>query len=215
MTNNLASLVALLPIGEAWPREQELLRDMVLEGMATAFDYAEERSGNLLNEYDARSVSELLSDFERVLGLPDGCFSNLGDGVGLRRAAVVAKLRARGGQNAAYYEALVASLGFQSQVVEYFPFRAGKSAANDALTNDPWAHWWGLQLEETNVDYFDAGQNVAGDALRDSTNAQIECIIEYSKPAHTEVQYLYGGFLSRIWDITGNIEDITGNIEDI
>lgn len=144
------------------------------------------------------STVEMLLDWERVVG-PDLCRQD-GATMAERRAAVVAKLAATGGQSRAYYTALAASFGYTITIVEYRPFRAGRSAAGDALTNDgdgdptdetAWTHWWTVQTHSGSVTYFSAGIGAAGEPLARFGDDLLECIINRYKPAHTNVIFQY------------------------
>ncbi|MGE4528145.1 MAG: putative phage tail protein, partial [Rhodospirillaceae bacterium] len=71
-----------------------------------------------LDELDPRTTLELLPDWERVCDLPD-TGAALGETIAARRGAVQARLTATGGQNAPYFIALAAALGFEIEIYEY------------------------------------------------------------------------------------------------
>lgn len=63
------------------------------------------------------AITYTLADWERELGLPDGC-STAPQGIEARVATVRAKFQAQGGQSPAYFVCLAASLGYTVTVEE-------------------------------------------------------------------------------------------------
>jgi len=186
----LLQLQALLPPGDAWPREPDAVLTRLLLGLAHELARVDGRAGNLLDEVDPRTALEMLAEWERVCGLPDSC-APLGETIQRRRAAVVARLTARGGQSPAYYVALAAALGYAVEIEEFRPFRCGESGAGDALYDDDAVHAWRVVAPATTVTYFGAGVSGAGEPLAGWGNAALECAIRRHAPAHTTVLFGY------------------------
>lgn len=189
----LAQLQALLPQGFAWPRQADAALTKLLLAWADEMARIDGRAADLVEEADPRTTAELLADWERVAGLPDPCVAALGisQTTAQRRAALVAKLTTIGGQSAAYYIALAASLGYTITVTEFNPFQAG-SDAGDALTNDGWRFVWQVNAPAANIVEFAAGRSSAGEPLRSWDNELLECVINRLRPAHTHVLFAYG-----------------------
>lgn len=184
-------LQQLLPPGAAWPREAEATLTKLLEALAQGLALVHNRAEALIEEADPRTTAEMLTDWERVAGLPDPC-SGLAETVQERRAAVVAKLTSRGGQSIAFLEALAAAYGFTVTVSEFRPFRAGINRAGDPLNGEWWPYVFQINAPETTITYFRAGQSAAGEPLRKWGNELLECVISRVKPAHTDVIFAYG-----------------------
>ncbi|MEF2145114.1 MAG: putative phage tail protein [Desulfovibrionaceae bacterium] len=185
-------LRSLLPEGWAWARERTALLSALLQGLACELARVDVSAHDLDREADPRSASLLLDEWERMLGLPDAC-SLSAQTLAERRAAVVLKLTATGGQSAAYYEALASAYsGLECAVREFQPFRAGISRAGDPLTNDPWTHVWELHAADQVQRVFTAGGGAAGEPLRSWGNETLECVIARLKPAHTRCLHTYG-----------------------
>lgn len=109
------NLQALLPHGPAWPRESNSVLTKLLTGLAQELARIDARSSELLSETDPRQTFEMLSEWERMAGLPDECWlPSSGSSVDYRRAALLMRLTGRGGQDAAYYIALAEALGYRS-----------------------------------------------------------------------------------------------------
>lgn len=195
MTANeyLAQLQALLPQGPAWPREANAALTQLLAAWADELARVDGRAADLIEEADPRTTAELLADWERVADLPDACVAAYGitQTTAQRRAALVAKLTTIGGQSAAYFISLAASLGYTISVTEFAPFTAGSDAGDD-LTNGDWAYAWQVNAPQETIIEFSAGASSAGDPLRAWGNELLECVIRRLRPAHTHVLFAYG-----------------------
>lgn len=193
-TDYLAQLQALLPQGPAWPRDAEAELTRLLSAWAAELARVDGRAVDLVEEADPRTTTELLSDWERVAGLPDPCVEALAgtQTTAQRRAALLAKLTTIGGQSAAYYIALAASLGYTITVSEFTPFQAGHSEAGDPITNDEWGFAWQVNAPDESIVVFAAGRSCAGEPLRAWGNELLECVITRLRPAHTHVLFAYG-----------------------
>lgn len=209
-----AQLQALLPPGAAWPRDPDSVLARLLGGFAEEMARLDARGDRLVEEADPRTTFELLADWERFAGLPDPCVGEA-QGVAARREVLVERLNARGGQSAAWFEALAASLGYEVRVREHRPFYIGHSGCGDALTNpvpevrffeighsgcgEPlqqldygWRFWWRVDAEQATIRPFRIGQSGCGEPLRAWGNDQLVCAILPRRPAHTRVMFTYG-----------------------
>lgn len=185
-------LIKLLPPGAAWSRQVGTTMHKLMGALAIEFSRVHVRAEQLIRESDPRTTSELLPEWEEMLGLPDPC-AGQPETQKRRRAVVVSKYTAQGGQSIAYYKSIAKTLGFDIEIQEYRPFRAGFSRAGDALTNDTWQFRFLVRVPEgTETTEFSAGDSVAGDPLREWGNDLLECTIKQRKPAHTEVGFAYG-----------------------
>lgn len=187
-----AQLSQLLPQGAAWPREAGTVLAELLGGLAQDPARLDAAMHALLAELDPSQALLLLGEWEAMCGLPDEC-SQPGETIAERRAAVVAKLTALGGQSPDYFAELATLLaGAPCTVREYRPFRAGRSAASDLLSGGDWVHTFAIHAPETPVRSFRAGQSAAGEPLRTWGNERLECTIRRLAPAHTIVKFYYG-----------------------
>lgn len=182
----------LLPPGMAFPREPGTNLEKVLLGCAAELSRVEGRADFLAVDVVPSSTSELLTDWERVAGLPDKCSGELEQTIQGRRNALVAKLASTGGQSVGYFIEVARKLGYTITITEFRPFRAGMSRAGDALTNGPkWVYTWRVNASESTIISFRAGLSAAGEPLRSWGNSAIECKINQLKPAHTFVMFGY------------------------
>lgn len=186
-----AQLKALLPPGQAFPRDPGTTLDALLDAMAIELARIDARADRLTIEARPDRTNELLTDWERVAGLPDNCAGVLQSTLQGRRADLVSKLTSRGGQSREYFIAVAAALGYEVTITEFRPFRAGLSSAGDPLTNGAWVYTWRVNGPETTINYFRAGQSRAGEPLATWGNDSLECRLRQLKPAHTILQFAY------------------------
>lgn len=163
----LAQLLALLPEGDAWPRDTDTDLARVLRGIAVELARIEGDADRLAESaLPDSAVDDLLPDWERVLGVAG-------------RAAVVAQIAARGGASKAYFTDLASRLGYQVQIEDGFTGRVeGMSTVSDcnaSLYTDDRAFTWRVHV---------AG---SGPAL------PLEALFLKLKPAHTAVEFVYEG----------------------
>lgn len=185
----LQHLQALLPQGPAWPREPDALLTLELTAFAEEFARIDQRADDLVEEADPRTTYELLSDWERICGLPDGCTGPL-SGVAARRAAVVARLTTLGAQNAAYFISIAAALGYTITITEE-AVHTCLSVCTDPINGQEWRFVWNVNVSQANtvrdltcIDECTTPLAVWGDQL-------LECAISRLKPAHTLVRFIY------------------------
>ncbi|QBR31896.1 MULTISPECIES: YmfQ family protein [Pseudomonas] len=188
----LEQLKTLLPPGQAFPREAGTTLHDLLDGMSIELARVDGRGESLPKEANPASTNELLSDWERVAGLPDKCSRALEETLQGRKNALLTKLTSTGGQSPGYFIELAASLGYTVTIEEYRPFRAGHSSAGDLLTNGPWIFTWLIRAPEVSVTEFRAGLSGAGERLRTWGNDTLECKLNQLKPAHTIAIFAYG-----------------------
>lgn len=132
-------MIALAPQGVCWPAEEDANWVKLWEALAQEYARVNGRTNDLYNEAFPDTTTELISSWERIVGLPDA-FSNPDATLEERRQAVLFKLQARGGQTVVYIEDLIATLGYEAKVINGVPFRADLSHADDFLFDDTWAH---------------------------------------------------------------------------
>ena len=187
----LRQLQALMPQGRAWPIEDSAALSQLLGGFSDTLSRNHNRAADLIDEADPRTTVELIADWERVCRLPDGCSVLSGATLGERRAAVVAKITARGGQSRAFFVGLAAALGYAISIDEHRPFTC-ESACDDPLNDDPWRHAWTVKAPATTVRDFTC-DSPCNEPLAVWGNAALECAINSLKPAHTHAIFGYGG----------------------
>ncbi|MBO3274119.1 YmfQ family protein [Pseudomonas schmalbachii] len=186
-------LQQLLPPGRAIPADPGSTAYELLDGMAQELARLDARGDVLLLEVNPATTNELLPDWERVAGLPDKCSANAPSSIQARRQALLAKLRATGGQSADYYISVAAALGYTITITEFRPFEVGRSTVGEALTNADagWVYTWRINAPGTTTLDFKVGLSTVGEALRTWGNEMLECRMSQIKPAHTILLFGY------------------------
>lgn len=186
----LAALQALLPRGRVWPRDPSTVQASVLTGLTPTYERQNARANQLLVDAFPVSTIELLPEWEESLGLPDPC-ARASPTIAARRAQVVARLEAQGGQSAAYFIALALSLGYVITITEFSPARVGIARAGQPLNGVDWAHAWQVNAALHTVVRAQVGVSQAGEPLAYWNNAVLECELRAVMPAHTVVIFSY------------------------
>jgi uncharacterized protein YmfQ (DUF2313 family) len=189
----LRYIQGLLPRGAAWPRDDGTVLAEVMQAIADGtFDH--HRSTIYLSEVEAdpHSTLELLPDFEFDYGLPDPC-TPLNASLEQRRGALLSKMRAKGGQSAAYFIAVAEQLGYTITISRFLPFRVGQGRVGDPLCGQDWIFAWRVHAPATSITPFRVGLSAVSEPLRSWGNAELECVIRRIAPAETIVQFAYGG----------------------
>ena len=185
-------LRALLPPGRALDDGGSGTLTELLDALAQEYGRVDDSADSLVDEADPRTTYELLSDWERIAGLPDPCVGTPGT-IEQRRDALVQRLTSRGGQSPAYFIALAQSLGYTVTITEYQPPYVGQSVVGDALTYGDWVFAFTVNAPQTTINNATASNAGAGEPLRAWGNQALECTIRRRKPAHTTVLFAYGG----------------------
>lgn len=190
-TDYLAQLQALLPPGPAWPKDTDAPLTKMLAGLAQELSRVDARALQLVDEVDPRTTAELFSDWERVAGLPDACvIAFAGDQTAAqRRASLVGRLATLGGQSAAYYIALAASLGYTVTITEFLEH----SVADDVehgLYGAAWNFAWQVNGALNTVTDITV-ESVVEDAISIWGNTLLECVIKRLAPAQSTVLFSY------------------------
>lgn len=185
----LSQLQALLPTGAAWPREPDTVLTTVLLAMADGLARAHNRALDLIEEADPRTTLELLPDWERVCGLPDPC-SGAAATIAERRAQVVARLTATGGQSPAYFVALAAALGFEITITERRARFHGRRTHGTSYGGPEMQRVWEVHLPPETVFRRRHGRGYHGEPYASWGAQSLICMLERLKPAHTIIWYV-------------------------
>lgn len=187
----LRQLQALLPSGPAWPRDDDATLTQLLHGLAVELARVDGRATQLLEEADPRTTAELFADWERVAGLPDACvIAFAGDQTAAqRRASLVGRLATLGGQSAAYYIALAASLGYTVTITEFWE-HAVTDDVEHPLYGAAWNFAWQVNGALNTVTDITV-ESVVEDSISAWGNTLLECVLKRLAPAHSTVLFSY------------------------
>ena len=156
-----------------------------------ALDLAQFWADQVLVEADPRTATLTLADWERVYGLPTACTAATGvaQSTAERRAALIGRVTMQGGQSAAYFIALAASIGYTITITEGHPHTT-EMDSEDPVTDEQYRFIWFVNSalntvrELTTEDDTEMATAVWGNTL-------LECTINQFKPAHTLALFLY------------------------
>lgn len=180
----LGHLQSLLPQGVAWPREPGTVLTAVLAALADGLHAAHTRADRLIEEADPRTTDELLPDWERVCGLPDPCTGSVGS-VAERRAQVVTRLTATGGQSRDYFIALARTLGFDIIIAEHRARFHGRRPMGGRYGLREQQFVW--EVRPQNGMHFRRQNDETGGAYAAWGMKSLMCLLERLKPAHTRI----------------------------
>lgn len=179
-----------------------LLPPVSYDGTAPNLSACIEAEANALNLADNSTESvysaifpdsgQGLSDWERVLALPDPCLIGIPQSVGQRVQAVVSKVQQRGGQSKPFFIALAKSLGYDITITTFRPARAGIARAGDPIYGGDWSFTWRVNAPAVTVSHARAGQSTAGDPLAAWGNKSLECRLRQMMPAESILLFGYG-----------------------
>ena len=188
-----AQLRALLPAGPAWDPERVPEIESILAGVSQELARFDARAFDLISELDPASVSELVPEWEAVMGLPDPC---LGDSPAFedRRLAVRQRLTAIGGQSRAYFIEVAIRQGYPSaSIVERRAPRFGRSHFGSAHFGTWTAQFmWTLESGPRRRLGRRFGASFWGERFGANPSGALECVIRRSAPAHTLEFINYG-----------------------
>jgi uncharacterized protein YmfQ (DUF2313 family) len=185
-------LQGLLPSGPAWDPELVPEVALVLSGVALEFSRLDARAVALLNEMDPAGVSELVPDWEVIMGLPDSC---LGPNPAFedRRLAVRRRLVEVGGQSRAYFIEIAVSQGYpNATITEHRAPRMGRSCFGSAHFGTWKAQFmWTLNTGGRQRQGRRFGVSYWGERFGTNPGNALECLIRRPAPAHTVVHNNY------------------------
>jgi uncharacterized protein YmfQ (DUF2313 family) len=185
-------LRGLLPLGPAWDPELVPEIDLVLSGVSVEFSRLDARAVDLLNEMDPAGVSELVPDWEAIMGLPDPC---LGANPAFedRRLAVRRRLVEVGGQSRAYFIDIAVSQGYpNATITEHRAPRFGRARFGSAHFGTWNAQFmWTLNTGGRQRQGRRFGVSYWGERFGTNPGNALECLIRRPAPAHTVVHINY------------------------
>lgn len=183
-------LLQLLPDGPAWPKQAGSSSETIYGTSGRELAALHERVEHLIEEADPRTTSELLVDWERVVGLPDPCLDPPSS-TAERRRRVVQRLTSQGGQSVAFFVGLLEAFGFPgATVTEFRPMRCN-SKANAAINQGGWRFGWRVNLPSAAVVQVMTCTGRCTDPLASWGDPGLECLIATHKPAHTRLLVAY------------------------
>lgn len=182
----------LLPQGPAWDMERLPELAQVLEGLSIELARVDGRIVSLYAEMDPASVTELVPDWEQVMGLPDAC---LGDSpsFGDRQLSVRQRLTAIGAQTPAYFVSIAKGEGYpDATITQHRAPRFGGARFGSAHFGTWQVQFmWTLNTGGRQRLGRRFGVSYWGERFGANPGSALECLIRRYAPAHTVVHINY------------------------
>lgn len=188
-------LLNLFPRGRAWARNITSTMAKLCHAIADEFARLDQREDDLMEEADPRTSSELLTDYERVLNLPDTCSNTINPTIEERRAAVVGRYLGIGGHNIPYLISVASRMGYTIDII-------------DKVT----PHHYEINVHDVPITRLSVGEgagHTVGTALRTYGDEQaLECVMMRLNQAHAVPTFTYEAFNETVlFDPEGDAND--------
>tara|TARA_R110000772_G_scaffold64331_1_gene143979 strand:+ start:80 stop:664 length:585 start_codon:yes stop_codon:yes gene_type:complete len=186
----LSQLKALLPRGFLWVDLAQNKLGQLLHAIADELARIDARGNDLIDEADPRTTYELLIEWEKAFGLPDPCLTEALT-LEQRNKVLHAKVTNLGGQSRQFFIDLAKGLGYTVTITEFDPFTVA-STVDESIYGEDWQFAWQVNSPSETVNFLTVASDV-DTPLANWGNQRLECAITRLKPAHTIVQFSYGG----------------------
>lgn len=173
-------LEKLLPRGAVWDLEGDSELHALMLGAGDELKRIEDRGADLIEESDPRTATETITDWERMVGLPDDQVTVISAVIAERRVAVTQKLVGRTGQNLDFFQRLCRACGYPLISLERYTeliSRVTETSIGDMLFGDAYAYAMLLTLDTP----------IAG-AL---TETQFKAVIRKATHSHIQVVFVF------------------------
>lgn len=173
-----SALLGLLPRGRVWPKEISCVQAQAASCFAPTFQRISDTAVDLIADAFPGTTSDLLSEWELTLGLPDGCTVPGSQTIAERQLAVAEKISAAGGPQRSYYLQMASQLGLTAIIDEFQTACVGPTNAGDFLYGDGWPWAWVVGVEPDHYGTLQA--------------ATLNCRLGLEAPEYTTVEVGYG-----------------------
>lgn len=173
-----SALLGLLPRGRVWPKELSSIQARAASCFAPTFQRISDTAVDLIADAFPGTTSDLLSEWELTLGLPDACTVPGSQTVAERQRAVAEKISAAGGPRRSYYLQMATQLGLTAIIDEFQTACVGPTSAGDFLYGDGWPWSWIVSVD---ADYYGA-----------LAAATLNCRLGLEAPEYTTVELGFG-----------------------
>ena len=173
-----SALLGLLPRGRVWPKELSSIQAQAASCFAPTFQRISDKAVDLIADAFPGTTSDLLSEWELTLGLPDGCTVPGSQTVAERQSAVAEKISAAGGPQRSYYLQMAAHLGLTAIIDEFQEACVGLTNVGDFLYGDGWPWSWIVGVDPECYGTLSA--------------ATLSCRLSLEAPEYTTVELGFG-----------------------
>ena len=142
-----SALLGLLPRGRVWPKEISSVQAQAASCFAPTFQRISDTAVDLIADAFPGTTSDLLSEWELTLGLPDACTVPGSQTIAERQRAVAEKISAAGGPQRSYYLQMATQLGLSAIIDEFQEACVGPTSVGDFLYGDGWPWSWVVSID--------------------------------------------------------------------
>jgi uncharacterized protein YmfQ (DUF2313 family) len=139
-------------------------------------------------------TNDSLEDWEAELGLPDPCMAGATLSVDQRKLLVRQKLTELGGASIPYFICIAARIGYTITINEFRPLRCGEGRlGRDRIGGAFNECVWEVRVPTPTVTFFRLGAGRCGQDRLGAFGrfADLECLLNTWKPAHTRIRFHY------------------------
>lgn len=188
----LAAAQALLPPGDAWPREADAELTVFLKLSVASLARVHARAADLTEIESVPFLSQdLLPAWEAVYGLPDPC-TPLNATIPQRQAAVQARMASNGGQTQDYFIGVAAALGYAITITTFAPAQYGVTGYGAPWYGQNWNFVWQVNVPSLAAFPAKYGQSQYGEPYVAYSGTQLTCVLNRLKPAYSIIIMNYG-----------------------
>ncbi|WEK32932.1 MAG: DUF2313 domain-containing protein [Candidatus Pseudomonas phytovorans] len=173
-----AALLSLLPRGRVWPKELTSVQAQASGCYAPTFERISDTAVALLVDAFPGTTTDLLTEWEATLGLPDACTAPGSQTFVERQEAVADKISASGGPQRPYFIQIAARLRLSMTINEYETLTVSNGLVGSFLYGDGWPWSWLADLPVA------AYGTVAANTLN--------CRLQTESPEYTDVVLGFG-----------------------
>ena len=172
------ALLGLLPRGRVWPKEISSVQAQAASCFAPTFQRISDTAVDLIADAFPGTTSDLLSEWELTLGLPDACTVPGSQTIAERQRAVAEKISAAGGPQRSYYLQMATQLGLSAIIDEFQEACVGPTSVGDFLYGDGWPWSWVVSIDPEYYGTLPA--------------ATLDCRLGLEAPEYTTVELGFG-----------------------
>jgi uncharacterized protein YmfQ (DUF2313 family) len=165
----------LYPNGRAWSTAPASVTAGVLRAIAAAIVEVELQVDRFQTDTNPARTIDLVSEWERALGLPDPCLGS-NQNMETRRASITSRLAGNAGVSTPEVLAMFAALGYTVTLLHFSPLKAGSALAGHFVYGIAWQYVLGIQY------------------LGSADRALLECALGHRLPAQVVLVFYYGEF---------------------
>lgn len=173
-----SALLGLLPRGRVWPKEISSVQAQAASCFAPTFQRISDTAVDLIADAFPGTTSDLLSEWELTLGLPDACTVPGSQTIAERQRAVAEKISAAGGPQRSYYLQMATQLGLSAIIDEFQEACVGPTSVGDFLYGDGWPWSWVVSIDPEYYGTLPA--------------ATLDCRLGLEAPEYTTVELGFG-----------------------